>query len=360
MKNFRELPTPCLVLNLDAFEANLDRMGRFAAERRIALRPHAKTHKCVQVARRQVERGAIGICVATIAEAEVMAHAGLRGLLITAEMVGEPKIQRLLEIVRKAPDTMVVVDDERNAAELQHATRRAGLRLQLLIDLDVWQNRTGIAPGAAAQSLAAAIGGSSHLELVGICAYAGHLAHLAGFGARQQACREAWSRALETAHLLRQGGHDIRIMTGASTGSYNIDSEIQGVTELQAGSYVFMDVEYLGIHGDFAPALFVLATVIHRSGNKAIVDAGLKAFATDRAFGPNCFDLGDSRYEFAGDEHGRLLLPPERETVSLGDKLRFIPPHCDPNVNLYDRMYCVRGEEVVDEWSIMNRAGGYF
>jgi D-serine deaminase-like pyridoxal phosphate-dependent protein len=360
MKNFRELPTPCLVLNLDAFEANLDRMSRFAADRRIALRPHAKTHKCVQVARRQVERGAIGICVATIAEAEVMAEAGLRGLLITAQMVGEPKTRRLLEVVGQAPDTMVVVDHEDNVAALQQAAKRAGISLQLLIDLDVGQNRTGIAAGPPAQSLAAAIGSSANLELVGICAYAGHLAHLAGFEARQKACREAWSRALETADLLRKSGHDIRIMTGASTGSYNIDSEIHGVTELQAGSYVFMDVEYLGIHRDFAPALCVLATVIHRSGNKAVVDAGLKAFATDRAFGPGSFDVADARYEFAGDEHGRLLLQPETATVRLGDKLRFIPPHCDPNVNLYDRMYCLRDEEVVDEWSIMNRAGGYF
>jgi D-serine deaminase-like pyridoxal phosphate-dependent protein len=360
MQNFRELPTPCLVLNLDAFEANLERMSRFAADRRIALRPHAKTHKCVQVARRQVARGAIGICVATIAEAEVMAGAGLRGLLITAEMVGEPKIRRLLEVVGEAPDTMVVVDDERNVAELQQATKRAGATLQVLIDLDVGQNRTGIATGLPAQSLAAAIGGSSHIELVGICAYAGHLAHLAGFEARQKACREAWSRALETAALLRKDGHDIRIITGASTGSYNIDSEIHGVTELQAGSYVFMDVEYLGIHKDFAPALCVLATVIHRSGNKAIVDAGLKAFATDRGFGPSCFDIPDLGYEFAGDEHGRLLLPADRGSVNLGDKLRFIPPHCDPNVNLYGRIYCVRGEEVVDEWSIMNRGSGYF
>ncbi len=360
MKNFRELPTPSLVLDLGAFEKNVARMSRFVAERNIALRPHAKTHKCVEIARRQLSRGAIGICVATIAEAEVMARSGIRGLLVTAEMVGEPKIERLLGVLREAPDTMVVVDDPDNAADLQRSAERAGMTIHVLIDLDVGQNRTGVKPGSAARSLATAIGRSRNLELDGICAYAGHLAHVADFNSRSQKCRDAWRVALETRDVLRKDGHEIRIMTGASTGSYNIDSDIEGLTELQAGSYVFMDVEYLGVHQDFTPALFVLSTVIHRSEQKAIVDAGLKAFATDRAFGPQCFDVTGVRYEFAGDEHGRLLLESPSTGIRLGDKLRFIPPHCDPNVNLYDWIYCLRGEEVVDEWSIMNRSGGYF
>src|SRR5207253_7070976 len=137
--------------------------------------------------------------------------------------------------------------------------------------------------------------------------------------------------ALETADLLRRDGHDIRIVSGASTGTYNIDGLITGVSEIQAGSYVFMDVEYLGIHRDFVPALTVLATVIHCSGTKAIVDAGLKAFATDRPFGPELLDVAGVRYEFAGDEHGRLLLDRPHRAIHLGDTLRFVLPHCDPN-----------------------------
>jgi D-serine deaminase-like pyridoxal phosphate-dependent protein len=160
--------------------------------------------------------------------------------------------------------------------------------------------------------------------------------------------------------LLRRDGHDIRIVTGTSTGTYNIDSMLPGITEIQAGSYVFMDVEYLGIHRDFAPALTVLATVIHRSENKAIVDAGLKAFATDRSFGPEPLTARGIRYEFAGDEHGRLLLDDSSPPIRLGDRIRFILPHCDPNVNLYDKLFCVRGDEVVDVWPIMERTGGFF
>jgi D-serine deaminase-like pyridoxal phosphate-dependent protein len=166
---------------------------------------------------------------------------------------------------------------------------------------------------------------------------------------------------------LRRDGYDVPILSVGSTGTYNIDSHIAGVTEVQAGSYVFMDVEYRRIgnatdkvYADFSPALTVLATVIHRSQGKAIVDAGLKAFATDRPFGPELLDVTGVKYEFAGDEHGRLILENPSRSINIGDKLRFILPHCDPNVNLYDRIHCIQGDDVVDVWGIMDRSGGYF
>src|SRR5215467_8750813 len=280
MPHLQDLSTPCLVLDLDKFEANLERMTQFSLNKKIALRPHAKTHKCVEVARRQIARGAIGICVATIAEAEVFTQAGIRGILITSEIVSRPKLSRLMNVLTVAPDTMLVVDDPANAAALQEVARQSGVNVTVLIDLDVGQNRTGILPGEPARRLAQRIQDCPNLQLVGICAYAGHLAHVADVQSRTRASQRAWQSALETTDLLRRDGHDIRIVTGTSTGTYNIDAVIPGVTEIQAGSYVFMDVEYLAVHRDFVPALTVLATVIHRSGNKAIVDAGLKAFAT--------------------------------------------------------------------------------
>ncbi len=363
VKKIHDLPTPCLVLDLNPFESNLEKMSRFAGKRAIALRPHAKTHKCVNIARRQIEKGAIGICVATIAEAEVMARAGIRGLLITGEMVGEPKISRLIRVVSEAPDTMVVVDDPRNVEELQRAASVAGIHMTTLIDLDIGQNRTGVQPGDPALRLAESIARAKNLRLRGICAYAGHAAHVAGFQERRASSGRALAQALATRDLLRRNGHDIEILSGASTGTYNIDSYIDGMTELQSGSYVFMDVEYRRIGGqsgpvyeDFSPALSVISTVIHRSGNKAIVDAGLKAFSTDRPFGPEPLDIDGVRYEFAGDEHGRLILTDSG--INSGDRLRFIIPHCDPTVNLYDRFFCVRNESVEDEWPIMERAGG--
>jgi D-serine deaminase-like pyridoxal phosphate-dependent protein len=329
------------------------------------LRPHAKTHKCVEIARRQIISGAIGISVATIAEAEVMAKGGIRGLLITGEMVGEPKVSRLIRVVSEAPDSMVVVDDPENVRELQRAAETAGVRLTVLIDLDIGQNRTGTLPGEPALRLAEEISRARNLSLKGICAYAGHAAHVVGFEARQSASRKAMGQALETCDLLRRNGHNIEILSGASSGTYNIDPEIGGITELQAGSYIFMDVEYRRIGGqsgsvydDFQPALCVLATVIHRSKEKTIVDAGLKAFATDRSFGPEPLDVTGITYAFAGDEHGSLGLDNPSREIRLGDKLRFIVPHCDPNVNLYDRIYCARGEQVERYWPIMQRASG--
>ena len=364
MKNIRDLPTPCLLLDLSRLESNLDKMSRFVRDRGIALRPHAKTHKCVNIARRQIEKGAIGICAATIAEAEVMANAGIRGLLITSELVGEPKISRLMRVLSQAPDTMIVVDDLRNVDELQRAATGAGIQITTLIDLDIGQNRTGTQQGEPALRLAEGIARAKNLRLKGICAYAGHVAHVTGFADRRTRSQRALAQAITTRDLLRQNGHDVEILSGASTGTYNIDAYIEGMTEMQSGSYVFMDVEYRKIGGysgpvyeDFAPALTVLSTVVHRSGNKAIVDAGLKAFSTDRAFGPEPFGISDVTYEFAGDEHGRLTLTGSND-VRLGDRLRFIIPHCDPTVNLYDRFFCLHEESVVDEWPIMERASG--
>jgi 3-hydroxy-D-aspartate aldolase len=365
VKKILELPTPCLVVDLEQLESNLDKMSRYTRERGIALRPHAKTHKCVNIARRQLEKGAIGICVATIAEAEVMLRGGIRGLLITGEMVGEPKISRLMRLLREAPETMAVVDDARNVDDLQNAAQREGIRMPVLIDLDIGQNRTGIQPGAPALGLAERIADAKNLELKGICAYAGHVAHITGFEDRRAGSRRALTQAIDTRNLLSKNGYSVQILTGASTGTYNIDPELGGLTELQSGSYVFMDAEYRRIGGkagavydDFAPSMFVLASVIHCSGRKAIVDAGLKGFSTDRAFGPEPLDVSGVRYEFAGDEHGRLVLEDAGRDIQPGEKLRFIVPHCDPTVNLYDRFFCVRGEIVEDEWPIMERAGG--
>ncbi len=358
MQKIHDLPTPCLVLDLDRFEANLERMSVFTKEHGIHLRPHAKTHKCADIALRQMKEGAVGICVATIAEAEIMAARGVSGLLITSEMVGEPKVSRLMDVVCALPDTMVVIDDEQNATDLQNAAMRKGVTLSVLLDLDVGQKRTGVTSAEAAR-LADAIGNMKNLALKGICAYAGHTAHIASFDQRSLQSRRAMEQAVSTRDLLRRNGHNMEILSGSSTGTYNIDSHIPGVTELQAGSYVFMDVEYqrAGCE-DFAPALCVLSSVIHRSNEKVIVDAGLKAFATDRTFGPELLEQGGIVYEFAGDEHGKLLIFDDSRPIRLGDKLRFIVPHCDPTVNLYDRIFCVRGEAVEGAWSIMDRGGG--
>ncbi|MBI5691949.1 MAG: DSD1 family PLP-dependent enzyme [Verrucomicrobia bacterium] len=359
-----DLPTPALVLDLDVFERNLAKMAAHAKAAGIALRPHAKTHKCVEVARRQIAAGALGVCVATIREAEALAAGGIRGLLITSEMVGPDKIRRLLRVTAQAPDTMSVVDDAGHAEQLSAAARSAGLTLNLLLDLDPGSRRTGIAPGEPAKALARTVARLPHLRLRGIHCYSGSSAHVVGFEARRVHSEKAMAPAIATWHDLRRDGLPLEILSGGSTGTYNIDPAFGAMTELQVGSYVFMDVDYRRIGGsrgplydDFGAALRVIATVISKTERqRATVDAGFKAFATDRKFGPELLEPTGAVFSWGGDEHGILDLKEASREVARGDRLEFIVPHCDPNVNLHDRLYCLRGEHVEAVWPV---ARGY-
>ncbi len=355
-----DLPTPSLLLDLDAFEANIGRMSRHAVTAGLNLRPHAKTHKCSEIARRQLGAGAVGVCTATIREAEAMAAAGINGLLLTSEMVGVNKIHRLLRLARKHPDTMAVVDHAENAAQLDEAAQSAGLKLNVLIDVDPYGRRTGVQPGSDAVVLAEAVDSHVHLNLRGVHGYCGSSAHVKGFEERKKHSETYMGPVLDSFAAMRRKGLPVEIMSGASTGTYNIDSGLDGMTELQVGSYALMDLEYRFIGGrdgevynDFAQSLFVLATVISKNHDDiATVDAGIKAFSTDRDFGPEVFSPAGLNYSFQGDEHGRLGLADARQPLNLGDKVQLVVPHCDPNVNLYDRMYCIRGDHVEQVWNI--------
>src|SRR5205807_6422467 len=235
--------------------------------------------------------------------------------------------------------------------------------LGVLVDVDVGGRRTGTRPGEPALALARAVTAAPSLAFRGLQGYAGQCAHVVGWAARREASVAAMTPLIETRRLLEARGIPVEIVSGGSTGTYDIDSALEGLTELQCGSYCVMDLDYLRIGGrtgdrltDFEMALTVLATVVSvPAPDLAIVDAGLKAFATDRPFGPEPVELTGVQYEFAGDEHGRLVLNNPNRDIRLGEKLRFIPPHCDPTVNLYDRFFCVRGDVVEDEWPIMER-----
>lgn len=355
-----DLPTPSLLLDLDAFEANIRRMAEHAADAGVDLRPHAKTHKCSEIARRQVGAGALGVCVATIREAEAMAAAGIGGLLLTSESVGPNKVARLVRLCQRKPDTMAVVDHEGNARQLNQAAEAAGIKVDVLVDVDPLGRRTGIPPGPDAVALAEAIDRLSHVRLRGVHGYCGASSHVNGFEERKAHSEKYMRPVLESFFSMRKKGLPADIMSGASTGTYNIDSALDGMTELQVGSYALMDVDYRIIGGrggevydDFHNALHVLATVISKNHEDiATVDAGLKAFATDRQFGPDVARPAGLTYAFRGDEHGALTLADAQQEVKLGDKIELVVPHCDPNVNLYDRMYCVRGDHVRQVWKI--------
>lgn len=357
-----DLPTPSLLVDLDALDGNIAHMAEHAKKSGVDLRPHAKTHKTPEIARRQLAAGALGVCAATIREAEALQAAGIPGLLITGELVGPNKIARLVRLTRKAPDTMTVVDNAAHAEQLSEAAVAGKLTLNVMVDIDPVGRRTGIAPGPGAVELAKTVDRVDGLRLRGVHGYSGASSHVNGFAERTEHSTRYMTPVLESFEAMGKAGLPVEIMSGASTGTYNIDSEFDAMTELQVGSYVFMDVDYRRIGGrsgkvykDFSPALTVLATVMSKNYDDiATLDAGLKAFATDRKFGPEPL-LAGVEYAFFGDEHGKLLLENAQEEVKLGDKVELIVPHCDPNANLYDRIYACRGDDVVEVWKVAAR-----
>jgi len=354
-----QLATPALVLDLDRLEANLARIAAFARQQGIALRPHAKSHKCVEIARRQISAGALGVCCATLGEAEAMAAAGIAQILLTSPVAGSAKIARLAALRQLAEGLMAVCDDDAVATALDRAAAAEGPPLRLLIDVDIGHGRTGVRGANAAVSLAQQIAAAKHLDFAGVQAYGGHLQHLADPAKRAAAAREAAERLRAVVDALKRVGLAPPIVTGAGTGTFEIDTEIGLYTELQAGSYVFMDVQYADpalwsqAGPPFAAALFVQTTVVSANvPGQVTTDAGLKAFATDGP--PPLIARGapaGATYRFTGDEFGCITLPPGA-TLPLGAVVECVVPHCDPTVNLHDWYHCVRGDELVAIWPV--------
>lgn len=355
-----DIPSPALLLDLDAFESNITTMAAHLHARGKGFRPHGKTHKCPEVARALIAAGADGCCAARIAEAEVFADHAIPGLLITTAVVGRHKIARAVELARRAPDSIFCVDDADNARELNAAARQAGVTVRVAIDL--YFGRTGVPPGEPALALARVIASLPHLSLTGLQSYDGEAAHTTPFAARKIRTDGSMAKAVETRGLIESDGIPCPMITGGSTGTYRFDAENPGMTELQPGSFVFMDLDYGRIGGadgpeyrDFKNALTVVTTVVSRPPGFAIVDGGYKAFSTDRPFTPRPVDLPGVTYGWAGDEHGRLDLAGSPRDLKVGDRLEFIPPHCDPTVNLYDQIYALRGDRVEAVWPIAAR-----
>jgi 3-hydroxy-D-aspartate aldolase len=358
-----EIPTPALLLDVDRFQRNLARMAVHARTAGKALRPHAKTHRCPEIARRQVEAGALGVACAKLGEAEVMARAGIRGLLITTEIVTPSAMRRLTRLVAEAPDTLVVVDNADNVVALGRAASEDDVVIDVLVDVDVGGRRTGVAPGEPGLAVGWAVAVQRALRLRGLQGYAGQCAHVIGWPARRAASLAAMAPLMDTRERFIAAGLPVEVVAGGSTGTHDIDVELPGLTELQSGSYCVMDLDYrrIGSRGadaltDFEMALTVVATVVSvPTPDRAMVDAGLKAFSTDKPFPPESVERPGVEYEFAGDEHGRLHVTDSSRSPRLGERIEFFPPHCDPTFNLYDRVYVVRGGAVVAVWEIAAR-----
>ena len=350
-----DLLTPALLVDLDRFEANIRKMHEAVSRSGKQLRPHAKAHKCVEIARRQVQAGAVGVCVATISEMSWMTAAGI-GVLLTTPVASRAKTARVAALTYTGADIRVVVDHVEQARMYQDSAERAGALIKVLVDLDVGDHRTGIPCDERAVALARQVAALPNLKFAGLQAYSVSASHTEGANDRRDHSLRAFAQAIAVQKEILSAGLDARTLTGASTGTWDIDTTIPEVSEIQAGTYPLMDVAYRRIIGDsFEPAMTVLATVISCSHpDRVTVDAGYKSFATDRPFGPEAVDLEEVSWQWGGDEHGILHLENSAHTIRLGNTIEFVPPHCDPTVNLYDRIYATRGDRVEDIWPLKN------
>ncbi len=356
-----ELDTPALLIDLDAMERNIAAMAAHARAVGVALRPHAKTHKSARIAEMQVAAGALGICCATLGEAEVMAAGGIPGVHITSPQVTPPKIARLMALNAKPHrGVSVVVDHPDNLLALDHAAQEARKPLDVLVDFSAGHARTGAATEEDLAALVRAAVKAEALNFRGIQSYSGNLQHIPIRAERRAKALAQLERLGGMLARLRDAGMDVPIVTGAGTGTFDLDPEARVFTELQVGSYVFMDVDYLRAIKDgrnappFETALFVATSIVSvNAPGYVTTDAGLKCFATDgpapeiAAGAP----LG-SRYEFFGDEHGKLILAGGAPRPALGACIECVTPHCDPTVNLHDFYHVVRGDTLLDIWPV--------
>jgi len=339
-----ELPTPALVVDLDLMEANVASMQAAVSAAGKQLRPHAKAHKRVAIAKRQMAAGAVGVCCATLTEMDAMVAAGI-GVLLTTPVASRVKTDRIAALAARG-DVSVVVDHPQQLAFLQDS----GAKVSVLVDLDIGDHRTGIPCDERAIALAEAIDAAPGLRFGGLQAYSVSGSHTVGHQERLAHSNAALSLAVQIQKELLARGLDATRLTGGSTGTWDIDIVIPELTEMQAGSYPLMDVAYGKIGGvPFPVAMHVLATVISANQpDRVTVDAGFKAFATDRSFGPEAVGIAGSRWAWAGDEHGFLFAD---SLPKLGEQIAFAVPHCDPTVNLHQNIYACRGNLVEEVWS---------
>ena len=348
--------TPALILDLDAFERNLARMAEAVRGRPVRLRPHAKSHKCAEIALRQIAAGAVGVCCQKTSEAEALVAGGVGDVLIANEVVGAGKLERLAALARRA-QIAVCADAAQNVLDLDAAAARAGVRLDVFVEINVGADRCGVAPGAPALALAQAIAGSPNLRFAGLQAYHGGAQHLRGVAERRRAIGRAVELVHTTRALLEARGIACAVVTGAGTGSFPLELASGAYDELQPGSYIFMDADYSRNEFDaawprFEQSLFVWTAVMSRpTPERAVVDAGLKASSVDSGM-PQPWQRPGVDYVKASDEHGVLAIAPGARALSLGEKLLLVPGHCDPTVNLYDWFVCVRGGAVEALWPI--------
>ena len=356
-----DLDTPALCVDLDALERNIATMRTRLGAAKMASRPHAKTHKCPAIAKRQIAGGSIGICAAKVSEAEVFSAAGVGPILMTTANVTPAKIRRAMQIRKSNPQFVQAVDHPQNARDLSDAAREAGVVADVVVDVAVG-TRTGVPAGGAAIALATLVDGLPHLTLRGMISYDGGAQHIKGFAQRQEQTLKRFEPSVETFEAMARAGLSTEIFSGGGTGTYNIMHKAPGVTDVQVGSYVFMDCQYLEIGSEggdvfdeFAPSLTVLTTVLNTYFPGSITtDAGAKALTLNK---PGPWVVGEQGFTYSAgsDEFGVIRYETANRTYKVGDRLELIVPHCDPVVNEYDQVYAIRKDRVEDVWPIAAR-----
>ncbi|WP_343079576.1 DSD1 family PLP-dependent enzyme [Ostreiculturibacter nitratireducens] len=353
-----EIDTPALVVDLDALEANIRKMSAFAAENGVRLRPHAKTHKCSAIARLQIEAGAVGICCQKVSEAEAMANAGITDILISNEVVGRRKLDRLAALSKRIR-VAVCADNSDNVDDIDAAAARFDTVIPVLVEVDVGGGRCGTHPGEASVAVARHIAACRSLRFGGVQAYHGPAQHRRSFDERRELIRKAGEDLARTVDMLASEGLTCEIVGGAGTGSYAFETASGVWNELQVGSYVFMDHDYalnLGSDGsrvqEFHHSLTIRTTIMSTpTPDRLITDAGLKAYTTDCGL-PVLADLPGAEVLKASDEHTTISIARPEDRPSLGGALHLIPGHCDPTVNLHDWIIGVRRGRVECLWPV--------
>lgn len=360
-KHKYELDTPCLLIDIDSLERNLTTMQESVHRAGKNLRPHAKTHKCSEIARKQIERGAVGVCTAKLAEAEVLAESGIEQILITGPVALPLKAERLLSLLERCPSLMIVLDNRDNVRLLNRECEKKGLRADVLLDIDPGLHRTGVAVTEAVD-VGEMIMELRNLNLMGIQAYAGQVQHVRSYTERRDKSLSCMNKVQEAFRALRKAGMKGRVFTGAGTGTFDIDTAVEDLTDLQVGSYVLMDAEYRGIGSAdddhsfplFEPALTMLISVVSCNQNGFVtVDAGLKSMYRDGAAPIVLYpDDRACSYDWFGDEYGKISFSGEIGGLKPGSIFELMVSHCDPTVNQFDYFHVVENERVVEVWPI--------
>lgn len=348
-----DIPTPALVLDAAALDRNIRRMADFFAEGPCRLRPHVKAHKTPEISRRQIAAGSsVGLTCATVAEAEAVA--ALTGdLLVANEVIGRERCRRVAALARDRSVTLAV-DSVAGLDQIADAARGGGVTVGVLIDVNVGQHRCGVAPGQEALALARRAADTAGLRLRGVMGYEGHAQPVRDRAERQSMARNAMRRLAATADLLRASGLPCDVVSGGGTGTYDISGRADGITEIQAGSYVLMDTDYAQVGIPFEHAFAVLGTVVSRPvPGRCVADCGHKAATKDHGY-PAVRGIDGAVVTALNDEHVVLAIPPDTR-LDVGDRIQLLPSHTDPTVNLHDVFYVVEGDRVVDVWPISAR-----